>query len=252
MEDYHRLFSVYSDDEGQTWSTPQERTDILSQWDYPTVLIATGPGHGLKLSTGRLVAPVWICDRERADRYKNTTKDRIRAGMIYSDDQGQSWQTGGLVPAEIAMLHESTIAEREDGSLLINMRSRSAGYRAVATSTDGGLSWSEPELDKQLPDPTVQGSLIQFSGDTLLFSNPAVHTPSEVHSSNRTNLTLRMSTDGGKHWSHARTITEGPSGYSDLAVGLQSNIICLYENGAENYRAKISFIAVDKAWLLHP
>ncbi|NJN28284.1 MAG: exo-alpha-sialidase [Cyclobacteriaceae bacterium] len=250
VQDYHRLFSIYSDDEGSTWSAPQEHTAILDEWDYPTVLIATGPGHGLQLSTGRLVAPVWICDRERVDRYQNTTKDRIRAGMIYSDDKGQTWQAGGLVPAEIAMLHECTIVERKDGSLLINMRARSAGYRAVATSTDGGLTWNDPKLDKQLPDPTVQGSMITLSSDTILFSNPAVSTTEDFSSVNRKNLTLRMSTDGGEHWTYARTITEGPSAYSDLAIAPNGQIMCLYENGKENYRAKISFISVDKNWLL--
>ena len=250
VQDYHQLFSTYSDDDGLSWSTPREHTAILDEWDYPLVLIATGPGHGIQLSSGRLVAPVWICDRERKDRYENTTKDRIRSGMIYSDDNGQTWQTGGLVPAEIAMLHEATIVERQDGSLLINMRARAAGYRAVATSTDGGLSWTDPELDRQLPDPTVQGSLIQLSNDTILFSNPAVHSPAGVQSASRNNLTMRLSPDGGKHWTHARTITEGPSAYSDLAVTNDGKILCLYENGKENYRAKISLLITNRAWLL--
>ena len=250
VQDYHQLFSTYSDDDGLTWSTPREHTAILDEWDYPLVLIATGPGHGIQLSSGRLVAPVWICDRERKDRYENTTKDRIRSGMIYSDDHGQTWQTGGLVPAEIAMLHEATIVERQDGSLLINMRARAAGYRAVATSTDQGLSWTEPELDKQLPDPTCQGSLVRLNEEEILFSNPAVSAAQGVSGSTRHNLTLRLSADGGKTWPHERVITEGPSAYSDLAVTSNGEILCLYENGRENYRAKLSLIIADRAWLL--
>ncbi len=250
VQDYHQLFSTYSDDDGLTWSAPREHTAILDAWDYPLVLIATGPGHGIQLSSGRLVAPVWICDREREDRYENTTKDRIRSGMIYSNDNGQTWQTGGLVPAEIAMLHEATIVERKDGSLLINMRARAAGYRAVATSTDEGLSWTTPVLDRQLPDPTVQGSLIRLNEKEILFSNPAVHSSKDFDGASRRNLTLRLSADGGKHWTHARTITEGPSAYSDLAVTSNGEILCLFENGKENYRAKISLIITDRDWLL--
>lgn len=251
VQDYHRLFSTYSDDDGLTWSTPQEHTAILQQFDYPVVLIATGPGHGLQLSNGRLAAPVWICDRERKDRYENTTKDRIRAGMIYSDNNGQTWHTGGLVPAGIAMLHESTIVERKDGSLLINMRARDAGYRAVATSTDGGLRWSEPVLDKQLPDPTCQGSLIRLNKEEILFSNPAVNsTGGDNLGAIRRKLTLRLSADGGRSWPHERVITEGFAGYSDLGITKEGKILCLYENGSENYRQKISIIIADRAWLL--
>lgn len=251
VQDYHRLFSVYSDDDGLSWSTPREHTAILKQFDYPVVLIATGPGHGLQMTDGRLVAPVWICDRERKDRYENTTKDRIRSGIIYSDDQGKSWQTGGLVPAEIAMLHESTVVERKDGSLLINMRARDAGYRAVATSTDGGLTWTDPVLDKQLPDPTCQGSLIRLNEEEILFSNPAVNSSMRNKlGASRCKLTLRLSADGGRTWPHKRVITEGLSGYSDLGITKDGKILCLYENGSENYRQKISAILVDRAWVL--
>ncbi len=154
------------------------------------------------------------------------------------------------MPAEIAMLHEATIVEREDGSLLINMRARGAGYRAMATSTDGGLTWSDPVLDKQLPDPTVQGSLVRLNEEEILFSNPAVTSAKDFDGASRRNLTLRLSADGGQTWPHERVITEGPSAYSDLAVSSDGKILCLYENGRENYRAKISILIADRAWLL--
>ncbi len=251
VREYHQLFSTHSDDDGLTWSVPEEHTSVLKQFDYPVVLIATGPGHGLQTSDGRLIAPVWICDRERKDRYVNPTKDRIRAGIIYSDDNGQTWRAGGLVPAEIAMLHECTAVERQDGSLILNMRARDAGYRAVATSADGGLSWSKPMLDEQLPDPTCQGSLIRLNEKEILFSNPAVGvTSAKSFSGGRRKLTLRLSADGGRTWPHGRVIDDGPSGYSDLAVTEQGKILCLFENGNENYRQKISLVVVDRAWLL--
>jgi len=245
VRDYHQLFSTHSDDDGLTWSAPEEHTDILRGFDYPLVLIATGPCHGIQVSGGRLIAPVWICDRERKDRYVNTTKDRIRAGIIYSDDNGKTWRTGGLVPADITILHECTVVEKKDGSLLINMRAHQAGYRAVSTSRDGGLSWSEPKLDKELPDPNCQGSLIRLNGDEILFSNLAVSSTG----GNRRKLRLRLSADGGRTWPHGRVIKEGSSGYSDLAVTDRDKILCLFENGSENYRQKISLMAVDRAWL---
>ena len=150
VQDYHQLFSTYSDDEGLTWSTPREHTAILDAWDYPLVLIATGPGHGIQLSSGRLVAPVWICDRERKDRYENTTKDRIRSGMIYSDDHGQTWQREGWCPLKspcctrLPLWKEKTVFAHQYADARIRL-SR-GGHQH-----DQGLSWTAPKLDQHCP-----------------------------------------------------------------------------------------------------
>ena len=144
VRDYRRLFYTHSDDEGESWATPREMTEIVAGFGYPYAIIATGPVHGIQMQTGPLVAPIWMCDRTRADRYKDVTDDRIRAGVLISDDGGETWRAGGLVPAEVPLIHEATAAECRDGSLLINTRAWKAGYRAVARSTDGGQSWSPP------------------------------------------------------------------------------------------------------------
>lgn len=247
VRNYKRLFHTQSTDDGRTWSEPREETGVLRELDYPRVLIATGPVHGIQMSTGRLVAPIWICDRERSDRYENVTHDRMRAGVLYSGDGGATWKTGGLVPTSVGMLHEGTVAELTDGSLMLNMRATGKGYRAVSVSADGGLSWSNPILDKSLPDPTCQGSMLRAAAGQLLFANLA--TSNNLGSRGRRNLTLRMSGDDGANWRKSIVLNPGPAGYSDLAQTPDGTILCLFENGKEVYREKISLIELPAGWL---
>jgi len=59
---YARCFSIRSIDDGLTWSDPREITAAFdgfrSGCDWK--VLATGPGHGIQLRSGRLVVPVWL------------------------------------------------------------------------------------------------------------------------------------------------------------------------------------------------
>ncbi len=235
---YRQIFYTRSHDDGITWDKPKEFTHILEDFDYPRILIATGPVHGIQTKSGRLVVPVWVCDRTRKERYLNVTLNRMRSGIIFSDDGGESWETGGLVPANIAVMHEATVTERTDGSLLINMRTYNEPYRGESVSTDGGLTWSEPWLNNELPEPTCQASMLKTSDGKFLFLNPA--NAAKGGTEHRKNLVLKLSNDQGRSWPLAFVINQGFSGYSDLAETPQGSIICIYENGEKIYREKIS------------
>lgn len=236
-----RLFYTQSNDDGLTWQMPQEFTHIMRETNYPWIRIATGPVHGILLKNGRLVVPIWMCDRERKDRNAEPAKDRYRSGTIYSDDSGMSWKIGKLVPAGLNCLNEATVVERIDSSLLLNMRATNEGFRAISTSTNGGESWSNPVLDKALPCPTCQASMIRYSKNEILFLNPA--------GPERRNLTLRLSLDDGKTWADSRLVEKEKSAYSDIAIGEDNSIYCLFENGKERYSEKISYVKVTKNWI---
>lgn len=246
-----RLFYTRSTDDGETWAEPKEHTGILKGFEYPLVRIGTGPGHGIQLKSGRLVAPVWVSDRERRDKNKNPSKNRFQSGIIYSDDHGTSWHAGGLVPPEISRLNESTVLERGDGSLLLNMRAHGAGFRALSESKDGGKSWSVPELEPSLPCPTCQASMLRLSDKDVLFANPAVSRKGKPNNKrDRRRMTVRLSRDDGRTWPHSRVLDKGPSGYCDLAVLKDDSILCLYERGQKVYNQKISIARFPRAWLL--
>jgi sialidase-1 len=249
--EYREIYYTYSDDDGLNWSTPQDISQVIGQFDYPVVVVATGPGHGIHTGNGRLVVPIWVCNSTREERYKgDVPADRMRCGIIFSDDSGESWRAGGLVSADVPLMNEATVVERSTGELLINMRARNAGHRAEACSYDGGLTWTSPTLDSTLIDPTCQGSIYRTDEGKFLFSNPA--TDQVGHSKYRRNVTLRVSHDEGRTWSRSLTLDAGPSGYSDIAQRRDGHILCLFENGKDVYREKISIVAVNKRWMKKP
>lgn len=237
-----RLFHTRSTDDGHTWSKPIEHTGILAGFAYPLVRVATGPGHGIQITSGRLIAPVWVCDRPLPDVNKEPTYARYQAGVIYSDDRGVTWHAGTLVPPALDRLNENTVFQRADGLLSMNLRGRKHGVRVVSESTDGGQTWTTPVPDPNLPCPTCQASILRLSPREVIFSNPASDT--------RTNLTIRWSRDDARTWPHSRVLDPGPSGYSDLAVTQDGHILCLYECGERAYHQKIMVARFNRAWIM--
>jgi sialidase-1 len=219
-----------STDDGATWSRPVEITrDVKkAEWTW----YATGPGVGIQLKTSRLVVP--------CDNYVAGTRAR-QAHVITSDDGGKSWKLGGVVGPDC---NEAQVAELADGSLVLNMRSyRGNNRRLVATSKDGGLTWSRPVEAAALVEPVCQASLVRHRGDPggLLFANPA--------SKKRERLTVRFSPDGGKTWPAGQILHPGPAAYSCLAVLPDGSIACLYERGDKTPYETITFARFSLGWL---
>ena len=246
------LFHTKSTDEGKTWSKlaptsdrPDQKeyskTNFLKDFGGSPVQIGAGPVHGVHTKTGRLIAPANVARTIDGKRVGNCT-------TIYSDDGGKTWRPGGLVPNNLAG-GECTMVIRSDGSYLMNMRGGS-GYRVISTSTDRGVTWSKGALDKALPEPSCQASIIRLNDKEILFSNPAVHWTGAFSIWSRRQLTLRLSKDEGKTWPHARVLNEGLAGYSDIAVTKDGKIFCVFENGGSDYCDKISVVQVDRDWLL--
>jgi sialidase-1 len=226
--DTRRVFVTNSTDDGLTWQTPREITSSvkLPEWGW----YATGPCHGIQLTkgqyAGRMVIP---CD--------NIGVGSTRKGyshVIYSDDGGETWKLGGVTPQD--KVNESTVAELSDGKLMLNMRNSGSTFRRVSVSTNGGETWGELWTDTRLIEPVCQGSLLShnLSGrHVLFFSNPA--------STERVNMTLRMSEDDGNSWAKSHTVHTGPSAYSDIVMVSESEVGILYEAGVSRPYESIVF-----------
>jgi sialidase-1 len=218
----------YSDDDGATWS---EAIDLEGR--NPGLRPArgeflAGPGNGIQLASGphagRLIFPVYVYGRESASM------------VIYSDDQGNRWQLGGVAGAGGG---EIQVAETRGGGLLASMRNNNfptAGVRTFSRSPDGGLTWepvytSSPE-QPALPDPRNQGSLLRLragegGGRTrFVLANAA-------DSSSRIRMTLRVSYDEGRTWPLSELIWAGSSAYSALCQLPNGDVGLLFER--ENY-----------------
>jgi sialidase-1 len=228
-----------SDDEGRTWSGPRDITRDVKKpnWGW----YATGPGVGIQLRRGthrgRLVIP---CDHREPIGGSDVTVSHC----FFSDDGGKSWKLG-----ESAGLYtnECQVVELSDSRLFLNMRNYAGTdggkpelnkRRAIATSSDGGESWSELQYDATLIEPICQASLTAAFGQNdklqLYFSNPAT-------TSARRLLTVRVSEDEGKSWPRSLVLHKGPSAYSCLAPLPDGQLGCLYEGGAMSAYEKIIF-----------
>jgi sialidase-1 len=255
------LYYTKSTDDGQTWSPMVVTSDVPTDKGYSDknflkgfggspVGIGVGPVHGVQTSKGRLVAPCYVGRTVEG-------KPAGGSGIIYSDDGGKTWVAGGMIPSVPDFSPgECTVVERSDGSLLMNMRAGghggtyALGYRVVSTSSDGGATWSKPVVDKNLPCPACQGSIIRLNEKEILFLNPAVSKAGGFSLWSRRNLTLRLSGDDGRTWPHALVLNEGLAGYSDMAVTKEGKILCVFENGKQDYCQKISVVQVDRASLV--
>lgn len=209
-----RVVIFRSADEGATWVKNDITTQVKpANWQW----YATGPVHAIQMENptykNRLVVP---CNHTIKGAGAHISH------IIYSDDGGINWAIGG---SSIANTDECTVVELSNGALLLNMRNkdRVLPNRKIATSTDGGFTWSEARFDSTLIEPICQGALLKHANQ-LLFTNPA-------HKKKRQNLTLYTSGNNGQTWQPFAVIRKGKSAYSDMATLPNGNVLCVFEMG---------------------
>lgn len=252
---YARCYSIRSTDDGITWSKPVDITATFEPFrkHYDWKVIATGPGHGLQLKSGRLVVPIWLAYGQTGDHGPSAS------ATIYSDDHGKTWKAGDLaVPneGEFNNPNETMITELSDGRVMLVSRSVSKANRKIITiSSDGATQWSEPMFHDQLWEPVCMASIVSHpsKAGTLLFSNPhQVSVDKEGKEipggrGKRQELSVKLSRDDGQTWPINKTLDAGPSAYSDLAVLPDGTVLCLYER-----KQDIACARFNLEWVLAP
>ncbi len=233
-----QVFVMSSDDDGMTWTQPREITADVKpdNWTW----YATGPGHGIQMSNGRLVIP---CDHSEGTRHHSPF---YFSHVIYSDDHGETWQRGGGTKGST---DECQVVELVDGTLYMTVRSadRSFSTRLAAQSSDGGETWSEVRAVPELLDPICEASIARLASETthdrnrIVFANPA--------SDERERITVRMSYDECETWEVSKVLHIGPSAYSDLAVLPDKSIMCVYERGSIQRSESIRLAQFNVEWL---
>lgn len=235
--EYMRAFYMYSASDGVTWSKPVEITAAFDKFrpEYPWKVLATGPGHGIQLRSGRLLIPIWLSTGTGGHAHRPSV-----TSTIYSDDHGKTWHRGEIaVPdtPEWVFPNETTAVELPSGEVLLNVRSESKAHRRLLVrSKDGATGWSRPEFHPQLLEPICMASMAR-SGNNILFSNPDnLHRtggePQPGKNRDRRNLTVQVSTDGARTFPVKKVIEPSWSGYSDLAATPSGEVFLFYERGA--------------------
>ncbi|WP_461791691.1 sialidase family protein [Pedobacter sp.] len=243
-------------DGGQTWSEAVNITSSVHKPNEPEFnpayvapedwrVSANTPGHAMQFSQGKFKGRLYVAGYHSEGAPKANAEEYAAHGF-YSDDHGKTFKLSDNIP--LPGSNEATAAELTDGHLIFNARNqrRDVKARIVAYSADGGQVWDTAYIDKNLPDPVCQASILNIGfkrGKAILaFCNAA-------DTMKRDNLTLRISYDHGKTWAISKTIdnklAEGKrdnAAYSDMVKMGKSKIGVLYE---KDYYSKILFTVVD-------
>jgi sialidase-1 len=256
--EYARVLHRVSRDDGRSWSDPRDLTPAFEalRAEYPWRVVATGPCHGIQLSSGRLLVPIWL---SRGSEGPGGDHRPSVVASLYSDDGGETWRAGEIVARENepgVNPSETVAAELADGRVLFNIRSESPeNRRLLAYSPDGATGWTRPAFHPELFEPVCNAGLTVVGG-ALAFANPDPPRDGREIDANRLrerrNLTVRLSRDGGATWPAHRVLAPGFAGYNDLnALPGGRTLLCLYENcGDHSFDVRALTLArFDFAWL---
>ena len=236
------LWMSYSDDDGKTWSAPQDITPMVkADW---MKFLGVGPGVGITLRTGphkgRIVVPVYTTNR--ANHLNGSQSSRI----IYSDDHGKTWHMGGGVNDNrtlydgtvvdsstmsnyYAQNTEASVVQLNNGDLKLFMRGLTEDLQVV-TSHDGGLTWDNNVERYDVPDVYVQMAAthtVQNGKEYILLAN--ANGPGRKNGYIRV---ARVEEDGQLTWLHHHLIQEGEYAYNSLQQIGPDEFGLLYEHHA--------------------
>ena len=240
------LWMSYSDDDGKTWSAPQDITPMVkADW---MKFLGVGPGTGITLHTGphkgRIIVPVYTTNQ--TSHLSGSQSSRI----IYSDDHGKTWHAGEAPndnrPVGNEIIHsstmrndgaqntESTVVQLNNGDLKLFMRGLT-GDLQVATSKDGGATW-EKEIKRypEVKDAYVQMSAIHTMHDGkeyVLLSNAAG--PGRERKNGLVHL-ARVEANGDLTWLKHNPIQSGKFAYNSIQDLGNGEYGLLYEHADNN------------------
>ncbi len=216
---YRRVFYMKSTDEGDSWTEARELTDSIRKQTDPFFFscIATGPCHGVSLSDGTLLVPVWLAYNKEDKKSHHPSA----IALLYSRDKGKSWEMGEISD-ELTDPSEFSVAELPDGRIFANIRHESEKKcRAIAEIT-GDFSIRNIRFWENLPDPVCCAGFTAYR-DGFLFTN--CNSLSE-----RENLTLKkLASDFSVE---GELLLSADGGYSDIALAPDgSRAFVLFEKG---------------------
>jgi|26BtaG_2_1085354.scaffolds.fasta_scaffold00376_11 sialidase-1 len=186
----HKLITRYSDDDGVTWSAPEDISYVKGGFTNGMLPCSQGLEKRFGQHVGRIVFPVWTSG-------VNYTVSDFRATYIYSDDGGLTWLRGEEAPYGTG--NEVQIAEDLNGDMLFAIRLQNkTPAKIIARHSDKTKEYRTVEVNKSLTDEKIMSGLIQ--GDNLYDFSAAKFILSTCLTESRTTLLIHTSYDGGVNW----------------------------------------------------
>lgn len=213
----NRAFVVISDDNGVTWGAPQDVTDqIILPGYYPS---GFGPGSGFQIADGRYTNRLIVPTRQ----YNGSSSGCV---TVYSDNRGETWSIG----SPITPGGECQMADCGDNMLTLNIRM--GGGRRVATSKDGGVTWSAPTPDAALPGIAggCQASVLGVAKSTVFFCGIQGGTATSSYD-DRARLAIYRSLTGAITWTRNKLLYEKAAGYACMSQLPDGSVAIVFECG---------------------
>ncbi|VKN94471.1 sialidase A (neuraminidase A) [Streptococcus pneumoniae] len=241
------LWMSYSDDDGKTWSAPQDITPMVkADW---MKFLGVGPGTGIVLRNGphkgRILIPVYTTNN--VSHLNGSQSSRV----IYSDDHGKTWHAGEAVndnrQVDGQKIHsstmnnrraqntESTVVQLNNGDVKLFMRGLT-GDLQVATSKDGGVTW-EKDIKRY---PQVKDVYVQMSAIHTMHNGKEYIILSNAGGPNRENGMVhlaRVEENGELTWLKHNPIQKGEFAYNSLQELGNGEYGILYEHTEKGQNA---------------
>ncbi len=235
---------------GETWSTSRIKAKIsrdgAKTWSDP-MMIAMEEGmmiraHPIVLSNGDYLLPI----------YHETGHDREIVGpdstslFLRFDPKAKTWTETNRIRSRIGNIQPSVVQITED--YLVCYCRRGGGYGPCtdgwlvrSESRDGGRTWSKGKETK-FPNPNSATDFIKLAnGHLLLVYNDSM--------TDRTPLTVAISTDNDKTYPYRRNICEGAGPFA-YPVAIQTKDGKIHVIFTSHDRTVINHAVFDEAAIL--
>jgi predicted neuraminidase len=235
---------------GETWSTSQIQGKISKDgaktWSDP-ILLTFEQGMMVRskpivLNDGDYLLPI----------YHETGHDREMVGadstsfFLRYNPKTHTWTETNRISSRIGNIQPAVVQITDD--YLICYCRRGGGYEPVtdgyivrSESHDGGQTWS-PGTDSQFPNPNAAVDFTKLrNGHLMLIYNDSM--------SDRSPLTVAISTDNDKSYPYRRNIAEGPGSFA-YPYAIQTSDGKIHVVFTSNERTVINIATFDESPIL--
>lgn len=225
------LWMRYSDDNGETWSTPVMLSSQVKSNDESFLGIGPGRGISVKLPGGgeRIIFAVY----DNVGGLISSQSENV--STIYSDDNGVTWHRGSETECRyvVGKTSEAQIVDLGNGTLRMFARNN-YNYVSYADSTDYGVSWSKFRCDESL---SANGNcMVSFiNTDKVIDGKKVILGSFASNSAERADGVIKtglLNADNTISWTETYHLTDGFYAYSCLTQLSDGNFAILFEDEA--------------------